>query len=241
MDASVEGWVLHARPYRESSQLVELLTDAQGRVGVIARASRGSRRAVVLQPLCRYRLGLTGRGELRRAQGIEPAGPAALLAGRPLYAALYVNELLVRLLHRDVPLPGVFEAYGATLAALEAGGELESVLRLFEKRLLDELGYGHRYAWTLDDSLVEPDRDYAFDPDSGVFVAAPGLPAAQRYRGSALIALEQGIFSSPEDLRDAKRLMRRALAPHLGDRPLASRALFRPVAATPVVREETSP
>lgn len=229
MDALAEAFVLHARPYRESSQLVELLTVEQGRVGVIVRGSRGARRGVPLLPFCRYRLQLSGRGELRRAQGIEAQGLSAPLVGRSLFAALYLNELLVRLLHRDVPMPGVFEAYARAVAQLAAGDALEATLRFFEKNLLEELGYGHRYAETVDGEPVSPGRLYTFDPDAGVRASPPGLPASQCYRGSALIGLDDGVLCDGDDLRDAKRLMRRALAPHLGDRPLRSRALFRPV------------
>lgn len=224
----LEAWVLHARPYRESSQLVELLTAEQGRIGVIARASRGVRRANPLSPFQCYRLVLGGRGELRRVQSSEGVGAPLLLAGHRLFAALYVNELLTRLLYRDVPVPGVFDLYGAALRALAAGEGLEAVLRRFEKQLLDDLGYGHRYAETADGEPVRADERYTFDPESGVRRAPPGF-AAETYAGAALIALECGEFAAGE-LPDAKRLMRRALAPYLGARPLNSRALFRPVA-----------
>lgn len=228
MDA-VTAFVLHARPYRESSQLVDVLTLEQGRVGLVARGSRGARRGNPLLPFRCYRMVLSGRGELRRAQGIEALDTPVLLAGHALYAALYLNELLVRLLYRDVPVPGVFESYQAALPALAGGGVLEPTLRLFEKRLLDELGYGHRYAETVDGEPVREGALYTFDPDTGMRPAPAGLPADQCFPGSALLALEAGTLADAADLRASKRLMRRALAPHVGDRPLQSRALFRPL------------
>src|SRR5690606_8555337 len=97
---SVEAFVLHARAYRESSQRVELLSVEHGRIGVLTRGNRGSRRAQPLQPFRRYRIPLSGRGELRRAGTGEAIGAPHLLGGHALYAALYLNELLVRLLHR---------------------------------------------------------------------------------------------------------------------------------------------
>lgn len=240
MDAMVEAWVLHARPYRESSQLLELLTAEQGRTGVVVRGARGSRRGLVMMPFRRYRLLLSGRGELRRAQGTEAVAAPLLLSGHALYAALYLNELLVRLLYRDVPLPGVFDNYGDALSTLAGGAGLEATLRQFEKNLLDELGYGHRYGETVDGGPVTPGALYTFDPDAGVRPAPPGLPPAQCFRGSALLALDAGCLAAPEDLRDAKRLMRRALAPYLGDRPLQSRALFRQVRPADGSPEETA-
>lgn len=237
---SVEAFVLHARAYRESSQLVELLSVEHGRIGVLTRGNRGSKRSPPLQPFRRYRIPLSGRSELRRAGTAEAIGAPPLLSGHALYAALYLNELLVRLLHRDVPMPDVVELYALALTQLDAGAALEPVLRLFEKRLLDALGYGHRYGQTVDGRLVQAGRLYTFEHGHGVREAAPGLPAAQCLAGSALLALDADdlavldAHAVPDAgvLADAKRLMRAALAPHLGDKPLHSRALFRRTRAT---------
>lgn len=233
MDA-VEAYVLHARAYRESSQLVDLLSVEHGRIGVLTRGNRGSKRAQPLQPFRRYRIALSGRGELRRAGAAEALGAPCLLAGRALYAALYLNELLMRLLHRDLPVPDIVERYAQALAGLAAGEALEPVLRIFEKQLLDELGYGHRYGETVAGEPVRAAGLYTFEPDRGVRAATPGLATGRTYVGTALLALEREDFAGadpaalPQLLTDAKRLMREALAPHLGDRPLNSRALFRP-------------
>lgn len=228
---SVEAFVLHARPYRESSQLLEVLTDTHGRVGLLARGSRGAKRANPLQPFRHYRVVLAGRGELRRAQSVEAVGAPRLLAGTALFAALYLNELLVRLLYRDVPVPDVFGLYAQAIDALAAGAPLEAVLRRFEKQLLEELGYGHRYGETLSGEPVRAGGLYTFDAAAGVRAAPAGSEPAACFRGSALLALDSGVLHDELDLRDAKRLMRLALAPHLGDRPLNSRELFRPVRA----------
>ncbi|MFZ5723986.1 MAG: DNA repair protein RecO [Pseudomonadota bacterium] len=225
----VEAFVLHARAWRESSQLVELLSVEHGRIGVLTRGNRGARRGTPLQPFRRYRIALSGRGELRRAGSTEALGAPHLLQGRALYAALYLSELLVRLLHRDVPVPDVVELYAATLDRLAADTALEPALRCFEKQLLDELGYGHRYGETVDGRPVAAGELYTFEPERGVRPAMPGSPAVACHSGRALLALERGDFTGldADVLQDAKRLMREALAPHLGDRPLQSRALFR--------------
>ncbi len=226
---SVEAFVLHARAYRESSQLVELLSVEHGRIGVLTRGNRGGKRSSPLQPFRRYRIPLTGRGELRRAGTGEAVGSPQLLSGHALFAALYLNELLVRLLHRDVPVPDVVELYALTLTRLSTGAALEPVLRLFEKHLLDELGYGHRYGETVEGQLVRAGQRYTFEPGYGVREAAPGLPTEQCHEGRALLALDTDDYAALDAvvLNDAKRVMRAALAPHLGNKPLQSRALFR--------------
>lgn len=229
---TVEGWVLHARAWRESSQLVEMLTAGEGRVGVVTRGNRGSRRGLALQPFTALRLQLDGRGELRRVRQAEAVGAPLMLAGHPLYAGLYLNELLMRLTWRDVPLPGVHALYGATVTALAGGAPLERTLRLFERRLLDELGYGLDLVRTADGERVNDAGVYRLEP--GVGLRLSPSPGAGTWTGSMLRALDSGCLDEASLLREAKRFMRAALASHLGDVPLNSRRLF-----TRVTRPDT--
>ena len=50
----------------------------------------------------------------------------------------------------------------------------------------------------------------------------PGL-----FQGTELLAMSEADWTAPGALSAAKRLMRQALAVHLGGRPLVSRELFR--------------
>src|SRR5690606_36012427 len=99
------GFVLHQRPYRNTSQLVEALTAKHGRVGLVARGSRAKSHArrALLQPFVPLRLSWTRRGELANLTHVEADGHPAPLASQRLLADYYVNELLLRLLARGDP------------------------------------------------------------------------------------------------------------------------------------------
>ena len=80
------AWVLHARPYRDTSLLLEVLTDEHGRVGLVARGVRGPRGRWrgLLQPLQPLLMSWSGRGELgaavcalRKSRGRRPGADAA--------------------------------------------------------------------------------------------------------------------------------------------------------------------
>lgn len=236
-NAHERAWVLHTRPWRETSLLLELLTPESGRVGVVARGARRPRRGVrALEPFVAVSCALSGRGELRTLGAHEVTRRMAL-AGDALYAGFYLNELLVRLLHREDPHERLFHEYEgalAVLAGLPRGSDpiaLEPVLRRFEFALLDELGYGFPLSEDLDGVPVDPARSYTVLPDVGVRPVQPGVAeledeVALCIGGAELLAIAEGRLGSPAVLRAAKRLARRALAPHLGDRPLVSRSLF---------------
>ena len=138
------GFVLHQRPYRNTSQIVECITASHGRVGLVARGSRAGRgaRRALLQPFSPLRLSWTRRGELGTLTDVEADGPSAALAGESLLAAYYANELLLRLLARGDPNDSIHSCYSDCLSHLAASSNVPRALRLFELRLLRALGYG---------------------------------------------------------------------------------------------------
>lgn len=223
------AYILHSRPYRESSQLLEAWSRDAGRVGLVARGARGprSRWSSLLQPFRPLLLSWTRRGGLGTLTGAEQVAAPPALRGEALYCGLYLNELLVRLLHRDDPHPEVFERYRATLAGLAADGAVQPALRIFEKHLLEATGFG----LLLDQEAGgEPLRDeawYEYRPDLGpVRVSDSSSGQDGVVSGRALAALLAEDLDGA-DLGALRRLMRRVIRYHLGDKPLASEALYR--------------
>jgi len=218
------GVVLHRRGYRETSLIVECLTAEHGRVGLVARGARRGGRNSRLEPLQEFALAWSGGGELHTLTSAEPQG-GVQLQGEAAICALYVNELLLRLLARDDPHPEIYPLYWACLRRLPTGEEREPALRRFEYRLLEALGY----AFSLDiDARGEPvraDRAYWLDAHAGLMPVE--RTDGETVSGSALLALAADTWTSAADRAQARRLMRAALAPYLGTRPLESPRLLK--------------
>ena len=171
----------------------------------------------------------------------------AVLEGQALYCGFYMNEVLLRLLHRHDPHDALFGAYQNALQRLQRDDSNEAVLRIFEKHLLKELGYGLVLDHDIADKTpidAQAMYDYIFERGP-IRMAHPelNLPSeGVRVRGASLLALAEETLNNPVILRDAKTLMRAALARHLGERPLHSRKLFRRVVPSTVmeIASETS-
>ncbi|MEK1939026.1 MAG: DNA repair protein RecO [Pseudomonas sp.] len=222
LNSAQPAFILHSRAYRESSALVDFLTP-QGRLRAVLRGARG-KAGTLARPFVPVEVEFRGRGELKNVGRLEAAGIPRWLHGEALFSGLYLNELILRLLPAEDPHPILFDHYAATLEALAAGRALEPLLRAFEWRLLDELGYGFALAEDLHGQPVIADQLYRLLPDSGlepVQLFQPGL-----FQGVELLAMAEADWTAPGALAAAKRLMRQALAPHLGGRPLVSRELF---------------
>ncbi len=225
------GYVLHSRPWRETSLIVEAFTREHGRVGLVARGVRRARSRLrgMLLPFHLLLLSWSGRGELPTLTGAEVEGPVWTLRGRALFSGFYLNELLLKLLPRNDAHPEVFDDYRRALAQLGEDRALDWGLRTFEKRLLGALGYGPPLDRAADTGApVSPDRRYRYAPERGP-VEAASAEDGPVVSGRTLLALAGGQPDGGDERvrAEARRLMRAILAPHLGPRPLGSRALFR--------------
>jgi DNA repair protein RecO (recombination protein O) len=226
------GFLLHSRPYRDSSQLLEVFTAQYGLLGLVGRRvhgrARGGSLRALLQPFRPLLLSFAGRGELLTLLSAEAAAPALVLRGERLFSGLYLNELLYRLLQRHDPHPRLFAHYGQALETLTQDAAVDAVLRGFELRLLDELGYGFDPAQDArTQSRVREEAWYRYSEGQGLVEcgADPEVPGG-RFQGADLVAIAAGDFSGAAAL-SAKRLLRQVIAGHLGGRPLHTRELFR--------------
>lgn len=222
-------YILHGRPYQESSLLIEALSRTHGRVGLVARGARGakSRWKGILQPFRPLLLSWSQRGELGTLTGADQVASPPSLNGEALFCGLYANELTTRFLHRSDPHPDVFDSYRQLVAELAAGELFQPVLRVFEMQLLQSAGFGLQLEH--EHGSLEPvreDRWYAYIPESG--------PKRREYNaeksatlvsGSALLALKSGNIKE-HHLKELKALMRSLIRYHLGDKPLKSQSLF---------------
>ena len=229
------AYVLHARAYRETSVLADLFLPEFGRITAIARGVRrkGQQVPSVFQP---YFIQLAGQGELRAVAALEATSQALSLQGGALFSGLYLNELLVRLLPRELAQPELVIAYAGALGELSElevadADAIAPILRRFERQLLESMGQ-----WASNTSEAESGEPlqaqqyYQYYPEHG------WLPAREGQRGACLgediLAVHAEDLSTPSRLRLAKVLYRSALAPLLGDKPLKSRDLFAALQAS---------
>jgi DNA repair protein RecO (recombination protein O) len=226
------GFVLHHRPYRDSSQLLECMTAEHGRMGLVARGSRRAKtwQRALLQPFVPLKLSWIRRGDLGRLTHVESDGASCVLDGQRLLAGFYANELLLRLTARGDPNAEIFSCYSRCLAQLGEAPSFARTLRVFEVQLLRALGYGLELDG--DSATGEPlqeDSTYVYELELGIRRAAAEDSDADRYPGRDLKSLRDGKLDDDASLRTAQRLLGRVLRAHLGERPLQSRLVLQDI------------
>lgn len=233
--AEQPAFALHRRAYRETSAIVDLLTLDFGRVGGVLRGVRGAaRRARPVHPFCELTVSWRGRGQLVNILGCELVA-SRQLSGERLFCGLYVNELLVKTLGPEEPVPALFQHYRDVLSALQAEGataDVEGALRNFERRLLDELGYGLTFDVDVHSGRpIAEAKCYEVVPGEGFAEANQARSQHERapwsVRGRQITAMANGDYRAADVRQVAKRVFREALQQRLGPRRLAARALFQ--------------
>ena len=228
------AFVLHTYPYSETSLIVEMLTRNHGRLALVAKGARRPRSALrgvllAFQPLT---VSWFGKSELRTLGRAEWLRALPQLTGTSLLCGFYLNELMLKLTHRDDPHESLFDFYADTIARFhEVPGwgtdGLSPLLRRFEVRLLKELGYA--MSLSHDAPTGEPiaaDHCYEYITDRGPAVAQPD-PTRYQLRGKTLLDMARDDYTDPVTVQEAKQLMRHLINHYLGGQPLHTRQLMK--------------
>lgn len=226
------AYILHSRPFRDTSIIIDCFSRDYGRVSLLAKGARSakSKQRQLLQPFTSLLLSWQGKGDLKTLVGVEAVGQGLFLQGNVLFSGLYINEVLVRLLPQMDAHPDILHLYQQVLGKLEQvnRGEaelLEPSLRQFEFNLLEALGYAIDFHSDCRGQPIRPDSWYQLYPEHGFLSVQPN-PDEVSFQGACLVAIGSGDYSSLAILRTAKQLARVALKPYLGSKPLQSRMLF---------------
>ena len=225
---SQPGYVLHQQPYRESSLIIDVLTQDFGRVSLLAKGIKKakSKTSGIVRPFSTLSLSFVGRSALKTLTHVEPLHAATHeLTGMALYAGFYINELVCHFLHKDDAHPEVFWDYHRCIAELSKGVCNESALRTFELNLLENIGYGLQLGYdSRHEKAIEADRKYLFNKGEGFVESVDGM-----FSGTALLAMRKRQFNDLRVLNEAKLLMRRVIDDRLQGKRLKSRSVVNDI------------
>ncbi len=227
------AYVLHHRPYRDTSRILELFTRDPGRISVFARGARAARKTgaslvSTLQPFNRLLVSWTARSEAGQLTGAEFDGAVSIMPPDRLVSGFYLNELLLKLFARHDSHPDVFALYAQTIESLKRDVNPTRALRLFEKRLLDAIGYGlalqHEFA---SGQPVEPRAAYHYRLEQGAVRVQGVAESATIFSGAVLLALAHEDLDDPAMCAAARPLLRAALDRCLEGRELRTRQVMQ--------------
>lgn len=225
------AYVLHGVPYKETSLIIELFCREHGRLPVVAKGAKrphsGLRPVLVsFQPLS---VRFTGKSEVKTLTHAEWQGGQMAPDGKALFAAYYLNELLMRGLGREDSHVELFDLYQETLLGLSNGQDMNVCVRRFEVGLLQTLGYG--LDWSADSSgrAIDPSAEYVWfeergwaSPDGGGVYFSENNNVKHCVKGEIITLVHQGEWSKTV-ASALKPVTRRLLVAHVAPNGLLSK------------------
>lgn len=223
------AFVLHSYPFRETSLILEVFSRHHGRVPLVARGARRPRSVLrgVLMSFQPLQLSWFGKHELRTLHAAEWQGGQPQLAGTALMCGFYLNELLLNLLARDDVHETLFDDYRDTLLRLAQEQDHALTLRCFEKRLLQQLGYGLTLTHEAGGRPIEPDRTYRYILERGAVPDEAAIAGGLSIRGRTLLDMAADDYRDATSARQSKQLIRLLLDHYLDGRTLHTREVMR--------------
>lgn len=246
------GFVLHQKPYRENRSITYFFSKEYGLVNGI-----GKKNLPLFLPLSVF---ATGKTELKNFSQSQLVQNSQLmpLNGQAMFAGLYLNEILVKILSVEEPCEPLWQAYQQSLLNLatlklatpdtQHDVMLKILLRQFEHALFSDLGYAIDFTQDSFGELINANQYYRHQLQTG-FV--PIIVAENTGKGQGVdiflgkdLLLWQGWVNvnqhsqilanfSPDDnilLNQMGKLYRTLIDNLLNYQPLQSRELWRELA-----------
>lgn len=220
------SYILHTRPYRETSMIVYALTEHHGIVHMVSRGARKKGNSL-LQPFIRMHLSWSGRNELVSLTKIELDQSNYTRNFRAQVQCFYLHELILKLIPRSSPAPELFYLYQNTLELMIENPRREEVLRQFELQFLSIMGHPLQLKYDyMDDREIENDSVYRYDPDHGPTQCDIKVKQWNIVAGSVLKSMDSNELTS-ENLSDVKIFLRGLMKYYLQGKPLMTRQLLK--------------
>ena len=214
------GYILSRRPFRDNSFLVDLLTQQSGRITCVARVAkkRGKIMAGTLEPFRLLRIDWIGKGEVQTLTLAEEQGRYRLPVTE-LCKALYLNELVLKLVPKHAPANEVYVSYQQ---ALEQITRQSCDLSVSEMGLLESLGYSFRNVSDLQScDPLQTTKSYCFSVETGLCEGNQGIPIS----GKLLIKLNDRSTLDTNDRQELRFILNRLIDILLAGKKLNSRKL----------------
>lgn len=219
-----KAFVIHSRPYKETSLIVTFLSERNGKINAVAKGAKrkNSRLSGNLEPFQCLNIDFRGRSDLKTLYLAEPCEVFEDFVGSEnLYSAFYINELINFLITQSEESVDLFNIYKRCISKLKKDLSIEEILRNFELDLLGVLGYEINFFNEYDTNMeIQSDKYYRYSPQSGFSKSEDG------FDGKVLNEISQRIFSN-ESLAASKEINRMTIEYYFEELNIKSRVFFK--------------
>ncbi len=225
MDSNYQkAFVIHSRPYKETSLIVTFLSEKNGKINAVAKGAKrkNSKLSGNLEPFQCLNIDFRGRSDLKTLYLAEPCEVFKdFMGSENLYSAFYINELINYLITQSEESAELFDIYKNCVAKLKDERSIENVLRNFELDLLGVLGYEINFSTEYGtNNDIDFEQKYKYSPQSGFSKSTNG------FDGKILNEISSRSFSK-DALAASKEINRKTIEYYFEELNIKSRVFFK--------------
>ncbi len=219
-----KAYVIHSRPYKETSLIVTFLTENKGKITAVAKGAKrkNSRLSGNLEPFQCLNIDYRGKSDLKSLILAEPCEVFEdFLGSENLYSAFYVNELINYLIAQADESIEIFDVYKNCISKLKKNNQIEKILRNFELNILSMLGYEINFQsdYVANQPIING-LSYKYSPQSGFSKSDKG------YDGKIINEINERRFSK-DSLQACKEINRTTINYYFEELNIKSRIFFK--------------
>jgi len=225
MDSNYQkAFVIHSRPYKETSLIVTFLSENNGKINAVAKGAKrkNSRLSGNLEPFQCLNIDFRGRSDLKTLYLAESCEVFKDFKGSEnLYSAFYINELINFLITQSEESVELFDIYKNCISSLKDNASIENILRNFELDLLGVLGYEINFSTEYGtNNDIDCELKYKYSPQSGFSKSTDG------FDGKILNEISKRRFSR-DALVASKEINRKTIEYYFEELNIKSRVFFK--------------
>jgi len=217
----INSFIIHSRPYSETSIIFDILTESNGLISLIAKGIKKKKDGSLLQPFKELQLSYTNKGSLPILTKFEIINSFSEIKSKYLLIGLYFNELIYKFIPKSEPLPSLYSIYKKQLEYMKTTKDIPDVVLLtFETMFLKEIGYEIVRAQIQSSNIIW-DKKYFYDYEIGFREVGNNHPL-NLISGKSLYYLLKYEFSSIDEIKGVRNIIKNIINELLGDRKIKS-------------------
>ena len=222
----VNSFIIHSKPYSETSMIYDILTEDNGLMSVIAKGIKKKKDGRSLQPFKELQLTFT-KSSLPLLTKHDILVSYGKVFSDYMLEGLYFNELIYKCIPRNEPLSSLFHLYKQHLLYTNTGNHPSWLILLrFEFLFLKEMGYQLNHAYT-DNYNINSDFLYYYEYGSGFKEAINVNSNIITISGFCLANLLRQSFDKINDVSNIRLIIKKIIKQILGDKNIKSYEILR--------------
>lgn len=217
----VNSFIIHSRPFRETSVIYDILTNSNGLISIIAKGIKTKKDGLSMQPFKEIQLTFT-KAKLPLLTKHEVIRSYIDISKKYMLAGLYFNELIYKFIPKNEPLPSLFDLYKNQLNYMsQTNTKSENILFRFEYLFLKEIGYEINHIYQ-DKYIINKDKRYYYKFGEGFKELDNTADPRTTISSKSLFYLLNNNFEMIDDVENLRFIAKNIIKENLGDKNIKS-------------------